>query len=57
MEDTFKYEQTVRSNESIRDAMDGKIDEPRITESRENNDSCKCGKNNCSDDNNCCSRG
>ena len=43
--DNNEYENTVRSNESIRDAMDGKLDEPRMTESREESN-CQCDNNN-----------
>lgn len=57
MDDKEKYEQTVRSNESIRDRMDGKLEEPRMTNSMETDSehTCTCG-NSCNDSN-CCSRG
>ena len=42
MENRNSYEDTIRSNESIRDAMDGKLDEPKMTESREEH-KCSCG--------------
>lgn len=56
--DKETYEQTVRSNESIRDRMDGKLEEPMREKSMEtSNHSCNhdgsCGCNN----SNCCSRG
>ena len=54
MENPEKYEETIRSNESIRDAMDGKLNEPRMVESRENTCSCGKNKNSCKDCN--CSR-
>jgi hypothetical protein len=38
------YETTVRSNESIRDRMDGKLDEPLRDQSAENKQ-CNCGNN------------
>ena len=55
MENHNSYEDTIRSNESIRDAMDGKLDEPKITESREDH-KCSCGNNTNNNCNNCCSR-
>lgn len=46
MESNNDYETTVRSNESIRDSMDGKLEEPRKVQSAEcgcsNNGSCTC---------------
>ncbi len=58
MENRNSYEDTIRSNESIRDAMDGKLDEPKITESREEDNfySCSCGKNENNKCDNCCIR-
>ena len=38
------YETTVRSNESIRDKMDGTMNEPQKTQSTENHN-CNCGGN------------
>lgn len=38
------YETTVRSNESIRDKMDGPVNEPQKTQSTEHRD-CNCGGN------------
>ena len=49
--DNNEYETIARSNESIRDGMDGKIDEPKLTQSSENN-SCNCG-NKCNGAHNC----
>lgn len=47
MESNKDYETTVRSNESIRDCMDGKLEEPRKVQSTEcgccNNGGCTCG--------------
>ena len=42
------YETTVRSNESIRDRMDGRLDEPLRAQSSEHKQ-CDCG-NNCTRD-------
>lgn len=47
------YETTVRSNESIRDRMDGKLDEPLRAQSAENKqcncgNNCNCGSGSCS---------
>lgn len=49
--DNNEYETIARSNESIRDGMDGKIDEPKLTQSSENS-GCNCG-NNCNSAHNC----
>ena len=35
MTDPKDYEEHVRSNESVRDSMDGKLDEPRMAQSTE----------------------
>ena len=37
-----QYEEHVRSNESLRDNMDGKMSEPRMEKSMENNKTCNC---------------
>lgn len=45
MEDNQKdYENHVRSNESVRDNMDGRLDEPRMSQSSEScdSDNSKC---------------
>jgi hypothetical protein len=42
--DEKAYETTVRSNESIRDRMDGRLDEPLRDQSAENKQ-CNCGNN------------
>ena len=47
------YETTVRSNESIRDRMDGRLDEPLRDQSAENKQ-CDC-ENNCNYGSDSCS--
>lgn len=47
MESNKDYETIVRSNESIRDCMDGKLEEPRKVQSSE----CGCNNNDCTCDN------
>lgn len=42
-----EYETHVRSNESIRDSMDGVMPEPNKQMSRENDHKCNCGHCDC----------